>query len=84
METGTHQCCKCLKKSNENGVCGSTLVLPDSVCMAPGGGPHTWIGLCCSSSNVALAHYTENLMFVLCSFNFNRFEGQKETEKCNF
>ncbi len=43
----THQCIKCLKKTNEDGALDATSswVAPDSECTAPGGGAHSWNAL---------------------------------------
>ena len=39
----THQCKKCLKKTEENAnLSESAWVLPNSECTAPGGGAHDW------------------------------------------
>ena len=42
----THQCSKCLKKTHEDGnLTSSVMVEPNSLCTAPGGGPHSWVQL---------------------------------------
>jgi hypothetical protein len=41
----THQCQKCLRRTNENGEIAEPLVLATSECAAPGGGAHTWVPL---------------------------------------
>jgi hypothetical protein len=41
----THQCKKCLKKTNENGlqIIDDNYVSPISTCLNAGGGSHSWI-----------------------------------------
>jgi hypothetical protein len=52
----SHQCNKCLKKTNDSGeqIIAANFVLPDSACLAPGGGAHTWNSILLVGSNVTV------------------------------